>query len=499
MPSADNPPWAPDLERLRHCYAALAALPPPRPEADRWTVNPTLTAIETGWRGLADLVRAPAETVPTRPGRAIILCWRDTEGGRHLAEAEDPDLAGLKIIAEAIPPPQAAAKARTSIRQILDLLDRAAERQLVLRPPSRLARDPEILAPGLPAAERRRFGSARVFTLQWHITQACDLHCHHCYDRSRRQALNYTTSLRVLDDLERFCDQHHVRGQVSFSGGNPLLHPRFLDLYRSAAERGLRVAILGNPCDDAWLDAICEVAVPEFYQVSLEGLAAHNDAIRGPGHFQRVMDFLPRLRRRGIYAMVMLTLTAANVNDVLPLAEHLRDRADLFTFNRLAATGEGAHLAMAAPEPFHHLLTAYNRAAAANPILSCKDNLFNLLRWREGRPLLGGCAGHGCGAAFNFLALLPDGEVHACRKFPSPVGRIPDQSLAAIYHGPAAKRYRQGPAACRGCRLRHVCGGCLAVTATSGRDWRLARDPACTAPARSRTSRARISPSSSKP
>ena len=30
----------------------------------------------------------------------------------------------------------------------------------------------------------------------------------------------------------------------------------------------------------------------------------------------------------------------------------------------------------------------------------------------------GGCTGFGCGAAFNFMAVLPDGEVHACRKVP---------------------------------------------------------------------------------
>lgn len=85
----------------------------------------------------------------------------------------------------------------------------------------------------------------------------------------------------------------------------------------------------------------------------------------------------------------------------------------------------------------------------------------------------------GCGAAFNFVALLPDGQVHACRKFPSLIGNIHDRSLADIYDCPEAQRYRLGPASCRDCRIRHVCGGCLAVIDSAGLDWKQDRDPCC--------------------
>jgi radical SAM protein with 4Fe4S-binding SPASM domain len=93
--------------------------------------------------------------------------------------------------------------------------------------------------------------------------------------------------------------------------------------------------------------------------------------------------------------------------------------------------------------------------------------------------LFGGCAGFGCGAAFNFLALLPDGEVHACRKFPSRIGNLAASTLHDIYEGEAARRYRRGSAACRECPIRPVCGGCLAVTHGFGRNIFVERDPYC--------------------
>jgi radical SAM protein with 4Fe4S-binding SPASM domain len=93
--------------------------------------------------------------------------------------------------------------------------------------------------------------------------------------------------------------------------------------------------------------------------------------------------------------------------------------------------------------------------------------------------LFGGCAGYGCGAAFNFVALLADGEVHACRKLPSPIGNLHDRSLSDIYDSAEARRYRLGPSACRDCDIRPACGGCLASTLSSGLNIFEDKDPFC--------------------
>ncbi len=113
--------------------------------------------------------------------------------------------------------------------------------------------------------------------------------------------------------------------------------------------------------------------------------------------------------------MVMLTLTSANLRQVLPLAEVLRPLADGLNFNRLALFGEGAQLTLPEVEDYRPFLAEYLEAATRNPVLSLKDNLLSILLEEEGLEPFGGCTGFGCGAAFNFLALLSDGEVHACR------------------------------------------------------------------------------------
>jgi selenobiotic family peptide radical SAM maturase len=321
--------------------------------------------------------------------------------------------------------------------------------------------------------------NATRFTLQWHITQACELSCKHCYDRTSLAGTKLHEAVEVLGQLSEFCQEREVEGAVCFSGGNPFLHPRFFDIYESAVRRDFRVSILGNPVSDEELDRLVAIRKPGYFQVSLEGLRDHNDAIRGDGYFDRVLEFLPKLRARGIQAVVMSTLTAANMDDVVPLSRMLRGRADRHAWNRLAQVGQGSDLAIPDKETYGRFLIEWMAEARDNPTLGFKDNLFNILRHELGQPLGGGCTGFGCGAAFNFVALLPHGEVHACRKFPSPLGNVRLQRLSDIYDSELAARYRRGCTACDGCAIRHRCGGCLAVSHGAGLDVFNERDPHC--------------------
>ncbi len=473
------PGYLPDLARLELAlYRARQERPVPA-MAEHLTLNPSLQLFESSWAGLPILLGENGTKAPQPvPQQEVILVWCDPKTMEAQAQAAGPeDLLALKMVSEGIDPRQAAALGDLSLGVILETLARAADKGILLAPASRIRREAESFP--LTEAVEPRFLAAEVFTLQWHITQVCDLHCKHCYDRSDRAPLPLVRGLAVLDDLLAFCQSRHVRGQVSFSGGNPLLYPHFLELYQAAVDRGFTVAILGNATAKERLLPLLAIEKPAFYQVSLEGLAEHNDFIRGKGYFARVMKFLDLLRELDIYSMVMLTLTRGNMAQVLPLAEMLRDKVDLFVFNRLAMVGEGSLLESVPIAEYRGFLERYLAAARENPVMGLKDNFFNVLREEKGEALLGGCAGFGCGAAFNFVSLLPDGEVHACRKFPSLIGNIFDQSLAEIYDSSEARQYRVGCQACRDCRLRPACGGCLAVSHGFGLDVFTECDPYC--------------------
>jgi selenobiotic family peptide radical SAM maturase len=468
--------FLPDRARIEQAMEAARAAPDPCARVLRPIPNPTLQVLQVGYRGLPEMVHG-RESAPAA-GRDVVLVWKAPgDPAVRAASAAGSDLLALKIVCEGLDHRDTAAQGGVPLGHIENALFAAAAAGLVLAPASRIARPDAWADSQMP----QHLLASRAFTLQWHITQACDLSCRHCYDRSDRQTMPLAQAIATLDQLYDFCRQQHVYGQVSFTGGNPLLYPHFDTVYRQAVQRGLLTAILGNPAPRRRIESLCAIRPPEFYQVSLEGLADHNDHIRGPGHFDRMMKFLEMLGDLGIHRVVMLTLTAANIHQVLPLAERLAGRVEMFTFNRLSPVGQGASLQTAPPARFRRLLSDYLEAARTRSHLGFKDNLFNILRAERQEPFFGGCTGFGCGAAFNFVSLLPDGEVHACRKFPSPIGHLKNQSLAEAYASPAAERYRRGPPACTDCRLRPVCRGCMAVVYGLGKDPFTDLDPYCPA------------------
>lgn len=465
------------LEWTRHCVAQADVYFPE--DVDDFEVNPTLEVLRLS-RRLRPLLSAQAHTGGTEPraGEEWALIWRDPKRGETLTTAaSNEDLLAVKIIVDGLSTEEAARAGDVPVHAIDGVLARAAQKGLLIAPRSRIRRDTAAFPRGEDTPDP--YVTAHTFTLQWHITQACDLHCRHCYDRSKRSPLTLEQALAVLDDMRGFCGQRRVRGHICFTGGNPLMYTHFLEVYGAAADRGFSTSILGNPTPAETIQEVLNIQRPGYFQVSLEGLREQNDSIRGTGSFDRAMEFLGVLRELDVSSAVMLTLTADNVDQVLPLAELLRDRADYFTFNRLSPVGEGANLQVPGREEYAAFLEEYVEAAQSNPIMGFKDNLINCeLHRREMEPF-DGCTGFGCGAAFNFLAILPDGEAHACRKFPSPLGNILEQSIADVYDSALAEQYRKGTAACAGCELRPVCGGCLAAVSGHGLDIFTDRDPLC--------------------
>ncbi|MGA8180935.1 MAG: thio(seleno)oxazole modification radical SAM maturase SbtM [Desulfobacterales bacterium] len=469
-------PFLLDLARIEESKHRLLTSPPSFPERLKHTViNPALELLPVNWQQLPEFL-FDRSVVPEPGNGYVFVLIRPGERRVEVRNAEAAELLALKIVAERIESRRAAAEGGVTVGAIDDILYRAEQIGLILTPPSRIRRSAEFPRGKVHDPE---FFSSSTFTLQWHITQTCDLDCRHCYDRSDREAMTLDQALGVLDDLYDFCRAHHVYGQVSFSGGNPMLSPHFDRLYSEAADRGFMTAVLGNPMPRSRIERMLVVQKPEFYQVSLEGMRAHNDYIRGRGHYDRVLDFLKLLGELKVYRMVMLTLTRDNMDQVLELADRLNGLAELFTFNRLAAAGRGAELSAVPFDRFPNFLAQYMDAAEENLCMGLKDNLFNLLRWQRGLLPTGGCAGYGCGAAFNFVALLADGEVHACRKMPSLIGNIYRECLNDIYHGSAARRFRAGSKSCNACPVRPVCGGCPAVSYGFGRDIFNECDPYC--------------------
>lgn len=112
-----------------------------------------------------------------------------------------------------------------------------------------------------------------------------------------------------------------------------------------------------------------------------------------------------------------------------------------------------------------------------------KDHLWTLFLMEEGlfKPeSTDGIIVSGCGLGISHLSVLADGTVFACRRFNSPVGRVPEQSFYEIFTSKIMNEYREHTRLekCKNCDLLYYCRGCMAVSYGTTGKW-TSPDPQC--------------------
>ena len=249
------------LEWTSHAVASSAVHIPARVAASQ--VNPSLELLSLSWK-VSHLLRTESPLLAPAAEQEWVIVWRHPQTGRTLVESATPDrLLALKMLADGISPFEAAAAGRIPMNAVDAALRRATADGIILTPRSLIRRETSLFPAGNSTSED--LVEATSFTLQWHITNECDLHCKHCYDRARRSPLTLEQGLKVLDDLDAFCRSRFVSGHVCFSGGNPLLSPLFFDLYEAATKRGFATALLGNPVPRHQIERLISIQKPEFF------------------------------------------------------------------------------------------------------------------------------------------------------------------------------------------------------------------------------------------
>lgn len=333
----------------------------------------------------------------------------------------------------------------------------------------------------------------RTFGFQWHLTDRCNLRCAHCYQSDFSAAAE-----RGLDELRRAADAifEGLAGRadsvsINLTGGEPLLLPHLFDLIdhveRLPGLAEVHLITNGTRTGDAVLERIAACGPLGTLKVSVEsGVAAVNDAIRGPGVLARVEAGLERLLGTGKPVVAMMTLARSNAGTVAETVAWARAAGlDGVIFERYVPLGRGREGPMAGAA-----LSAREWAAAARAVAAAADldaDADDLLPYRafwlhltpgHDEPLRGALCNLGDGS----MALMPDGTVYPCRRLPVPVGRVPADPFPEVLRrlaawGVEAVGPRLRGELCGACGVED-CAGCRALAFALTGD-PLADDPQC--------------------
>jgi len=179
-------------------------------------------------------------------------------------------------------------------------------------------------------------------TITWEVTLGCNLHCDHCLSGSgpghqlpdELSTAEAKSFIDELDGMDVF--------QVNIGGGEPFVRPDMLELLDELTSRDISTCVStnGTQLDEATLDRI-EAMDPLFLQVSMDGLRAENDAIRGEGVYEQVVDALERLEDRDIGTTVNTVVTRQNVADLPEIYDLAESHGAGLRLNRFRPSGRG--------------------------------------------------------------------------------------------------------------------------------------------------------------
>lgn len=181
--------------------------------------------------------------------------------------------------------------------------------------------------------------------LQIHPLRRCNLQCRHCYSTSGPRESDVLAPAMVeaaIDDAAALGWRY-----VSISGGEPLLYPGLGTVLARARSAGMVTAITTN---GTLLRRVAPIARHlDFVAVSLDGLGARHDTMRGyPGAFEALVRGLPWLRSASVPFGFLFTLTRDNLHELPDVVAFAAEQGAIsLQIHPLAPAGRGASLDLA--------------------------------------------------------------------------------------------------------------------------------------------------------
>lgn len=176
--------------------------------------------------------------------------------------------------------------------------------------------------------QRERVCDNRYFpAMNWMITGKCNDNCRHCFNAADNERLQ---SEFTWDEAQRLIDEAARCGINAFTitGGEPMLHPHFLDILRAIHARGMYVEELntnGHFLTAEILDEMAAIGCRPLMKISFDGVG-HHDWLRGREGAEA--DALRAMRlclERGFRVKAQTNVHRLNVDSMLPTARLLNE------------------------------------------------------------------------------------------------------------------------------------------------------------------------------
>lgn len=159
-----------------------------------------------------------------------------------------------------------------------------------------------------------------------HLTDRCNNRCGFCMVDGIHGQLSfpYDTALTLMDTLP-------TGSKVDLFGGEPTMHPRFLDLLQEIRDRNLKCSVATNARLFARAD-FCQAVVARagrdlYVRTSLHGLSAeaHDAVTRSKGSFAQTMQGVAHILEQDLMCQINIVVTKQTLPDLVAITRFIAD------------------------------------------------------------------------------------------------------------------------------------------------------------------------------
>lgn len=295
----------------------------------------------------------------------------------------------------------------------------------------------------------------RLENVSFEITRQCNLRCKHCYADAGVKLPDELTTEEIFQVIDELYNTGVL--SITFTGGEPLMHPHIFELMEYAHKKPLTVVLFtnGTLLTEDVVQKLKELTVYRV-NVSIDGPdAGTHDTFRGvQGAFEKTMQGVTLLQRAGINIHASTSLTRQNykrVKEMLSLLEEVGVTDSKLWPPTFSGRSE-EELDFLTPEEFREAMVAMHEVEQ-------EKREFKYCRTPEN-----------CGVGWGALVIKCNGVVTPCPSFGETfsLGSIREQPIRDIWNDSlllnklrAISVFKTEP--CKDCEFAAFCkGGCIA-------------------------------------
>ena len=156
--------------------------------------------------------------------------------------------------------------------------------------------------------------------MNWMLTGRCNFNCRHCFNAADMSPLatqwSWPDAERLMDEA-RDCGIH----RFTITGGEPMLHPHFMQILRGIHERGMAVIELntnGSFLTEQILEEMASFDCRPLMKISFDGLGYHDWLRSSPGAEEKALAAFRLCIKHGFETAAQINVHRKNVDSMLP-------------------------------------------------------------------------------------------------------------------------------------------------------------------------------------